>query len=103
MMVSTAMVIGACKITFHLPECHSLKEKRQVVQSVVVRTRQRFHVAVAEVEDQDRWQVATLGVVCVSSSAVVADEVLTHIEGYLASLRVDAVVTEFAREVTRVL
>ncbi len=98
-----AMVIGACRITLRLPESHSLKEKRQVVQSVLARLRNRFHLAVAEVDDQESWQIATLGLVCVSNSAVVADEVLTRVEEYLVSLRVDAMVIDVTREVTHLL
>src|SRR5690242_11898498 len=97
------MVIGACRLTLHLPGSHSLKDKRQVVRSVVERVRNRFNLAVAEVEDQDSWQIATLGLVCVSNSAVVADAVLTHAEGYIVSLRLDAEVTEVAREITHLL
>ena len=97
------MVIGACRITLRLPESHSLKDKRQVVQSVLARLRNRFHLAAAEVEDQESWQIATLGLVCVSNSAVVADEVLTHVEEYLVSLRMDALVIDVAREVTHIL
>jgi uncharacterized protein YlxP (DUF503 family) len=80
-----------------------LKEKRQVVQSVLARLRNRFHLAAAEVDDQDSWQIATVGLVCVSSSAVIADEVLTHAEAYLTSLRLDALVIDVAREVTHIL
>ena len=99
----TKMVIGACRLTLHLPASHSLKDKRQVVRSVLARVRNRFNLAVAEVEDQESWQIATLGLVCVSNSAVVADEVLTHAEGYIVSLRLDAEVTEVAREITHLL
>ncbi len=97
------MVIGVCRVTLHLPASHSLKDKRQVVRSVLARLRHRFDLAVAEVDDQDRWQIATLGFVCVSNSAAVADEVLTQAQEYLENLRLDALVTEVAREITHVL
>ena len=45
-----------------------------VVRSLTDRLRRTFNVAVAEVGDQDAWQVATMGVVCVSSDARHADE-----------------------------
>jgi uncharacterized protein YlxP (DUF503 family) len=78
------MVIGSLTVTIHVPESQSLKEKRQVVRSVVSRLRQTFNVAVAEVGDQDVWQLATLGIACVSGEARHADEmcqkVLRHLE-----------------------
>ncbi len=68
------MVIGALTVSLHVPHSRSLKEKRQVVRSVTARLRQTFNVAVAEVDDQDTWQVATLGIVCVSADSRHADE-----------------------------
>src|SRR5450755_750228 len=65
---TSAMVIGVCEISLHLPECHTLKEKRQIVKSIIARVRNQFEVAIAEVEDNDLWQIATLGVSCVSNS-----------------------------------
>jgi uncharacterized protein YlxP (DUF503 family) len=97
------MVIGVCRVTLHLPASHSLKDRRQVVRSLLARLRNRFNIAVAEVDDQDRWQIATIGLVCVSSSATVADEVLTHALEYIEDVRLDAMVTEVAREITHAL
>jgi hypothetical protein len=97
------MVVGACRVTLHLPASHSLKEKRQVVRSLLERLRNRFDLAVAEVEDQDRWQIATLGFVCVSNSASIADEVLTRALDYIENTRLDATVTEVAKEITHLL
>jgi uncharacterized protein YlxP (DUF503 family) len=97
------MVIGVCRVTLHLPASHSLKDKRQIVRSLLARLRNHFDLAVAEVDDQDRWQIATLGLVCVSSSAVVADEVLSQAQEYIENVRLDALVTEVAREITHML
>jgi uncharacterized protein YlxP (DUF503 family) len=97
------MVVGVCRVTLHLPASHSLKDKRQVVRSLVERLRNRFDLAVAEVEDQDRRQIATLGLVCVSSSASIVDEVLTHALDYIENTRLDTMVTEVAREITHIL
>ncbi|TMC50283.1 MAG: DUF503 domain-containing protein [Chloroflexi bacterium] len=79
------MVIGSLVITLHVPESHSLKEKRQVVRSLSARLRQGFNVAVAEVGDHDLWQSAELGIACVSGDGRHADEmcqkVLRFVEG----------------------
>jgi uncharacterized protein YlxP (DUF503 family) len=93
------MVIGACEITLHLPECHSLKEKRQVIKSVMARVRNQFEVAIAEVAENDRWQVAILGASCVSNSAQHAGEVLEHVRNYIETTRLDAVISNFETEI----
>jgi uncharacterized protein YlxP (DUF503 family) len=61
------MVVGSLAIRLFLPATHTLKEKRSVVRSVISRLRNEFNVSVAEVAEQDRWQIAVIGVACVSS------------------------------------
>lgn len=60
--------IGLLTLELHLPYAHSLKEKRMVLNKVRDRLRKKFNVAVAELEHQDLWQRALLGVVSISSS-----------------------------------
>ncbi len=73
------MVIGVCQFTIQLPEARSLKDKRRVVKSIIERVQNRFNVSIAEVDGQDLWQVASIGIVCVSNSAPHADETLQHV------------------------
>jgi uncharacterized protein len=73
------MTIGVCQIEFRLPENHSLKGKRQVIRSVVARLQNNYNVSVAEVDSQGSWQLATLGIVCVSNSRRHADEILSNV------------------------
>jgi len=76
-------VIGAAQVTLRLPACHSLKDKRQVLAGLLRRMRTKFSVAVAEVSDQDRWQLAGVAVVCVSTDHAQADRVLASTLSYL--------------------
>lgn len=62
------MPVGVMTLEIQLPYAHSLKEKRAVVQKIRDRLRARFNVAVAELDHQDVWQQATLGVVSISNS-----------------------------------
>lgn len=57
------MSIGLLTLEIHLPESHSLKDKRQVLRSLKDRLRGRYNVAVAELEHTDLWQRATVGIV----------------------------------------
>jgi uncharacterized protein YlxP (DUF503 family) len=63
------MNVGALEIRIVVRGAHSLKEKRRVVKSLKDRLRNRFNVAVAEVDDLDHRQAATLGVVSVGNDA----------------------------------
>lgn len=68
--------IGVLQLGIRLPESHSLKEKRQVTKSLVAQLHNRFNVSAAEVEDQDLWQSAVLGVACISNDKKHTNEVL---------------------------
>lgn len=92
------MIIGVCELVLHLPECHSLKEKRQVLKSVMARVRNQFEVSIAEVEDQDVWQSARIGVSCVSNSTRHASEILDHVKRYIEESRPDLLITNSETE-----
>ena len=77
------MHVSVCQIELRLPENHSLKGKRQVIQSIVTRLRNRFNVSVAEVDNQGLWQIATLGIACVSSHRRHADEILSNVVKFI--------------------
>jgi uncharacterized protein YlxP (DUF503 family) len=82
-----------------IPESGSLKDKRQVVRSVSQRIRNKFQVAVAEVDDNDAWQIATIGVACVANSARHCDEVLAEIVAFVEQSRLDAEVTDVETDI----
>ena len=83
------MVLGVCRLQLILPDTHSLKEKRSVVQSLLAQVRRKFNVSISEVEDQDRWQVAGLGFSVVSSDGRHADRIMAEIMDFLEA-RVNA-------------
>lgn len=93
------MFIGSCSLTLHLPLVQSLKEKRQIVKSLVARVRNEFNVSVAEVAAQDAWQQAVLGVACVSASQSYAQGQLEAVIRFVESTRPDAPITSYEIEI----
>lgn len=77
------MNTGICKVKLHIPESQSLKAKRRIVKSVVSRLQNQFNISIAEVDDQDLWQLATLGISCVSNSSRHVDETLTNVLNFI--------------------
>jgi uncharacterized protein len=69
--------VGICKVKLRLPDNLSLKGKRQVVKSLTARVKNKFNVSVAEVEDNDLWQLATIGICFVSNDRRFTNEVLS--------------------------
>jgi uncharacterized protein YlxP (DUF503 family) len=78
------MHVGILQVRLHVPDANSLKEKRQVVKSILDRTRSRYAVAAAELEEHDKHRIAVLGFASVSGSHHHAREVVQKI---LESLR----------------
>jgi len=78
--------IGVLTLELRLENSHSLKEKRHVVQSLKDRLRNKFNVAVAEIDHQDLWQRAAVAAVTVSSDHVHAEKVLRSVEEEAASM-----------------
>ncbi|MFH1087427.1 MAG: DUF503 domain-containing protein [Chloroflexota bacterium] len=77
------MKLGVLRLKLHFGESHSLKDKRRIVKSAITRLRNQFNVSVAEVEDQELWQIATLGVASVSNHHQRVDQVLSQIVDFI--------------------
>jgi uncharacterized protein YlxP (DUF503 family) len=85
------MFVCVARLTLQIPESGSLKAKRQILRRVTDRVKARFNVAVAEVDDNDLWQRATLGLSVVGNERRHVDEqmekIIHHIEEmYVAPL-----------------
>ena len=73
------MFAGIVRIELHLPASQSLKDKRSIVRGLKDRIRERVHAAVAEVDHQDLWQRAALGVSVVSGESHQVTEMLDSV------------------------
>ena len=73
------MVIGLLEVELHLPEAHSLKDKRQPLRSILARVRQNHNVSIAEVAHQNEWQRAGLAIVGVNTERVPMERTLDEI------------------------
>jgi len=77
--------VGALSLDLRIPLARSLKDKRAVIRPILDGSRQRYRVAAAEVEGQDRWQRAVLGFSAVSSSRRLVGDVLDEVERFVWS------------------
>jgi len=93
------MNVGTCRVRLRFPENLSLKGKRQIVKSVTTRLRSKFNVSVAEVDDNDLWQLATLGISCVSNNKRYTNEVLSKTVDFIANGRFDLELLDYEIEI----
>ncbi len=80
------MPIAFLTIELRIEASHSLKDKRQVLRSMKDKLRQKFNIAVAEIEVTDLWQRATLGAVSLSDSRDYLESLMASVERYASKL-----------------
>ncbi len=97
------MIVGAMRVVIFLPENGTIKDKRHVVKSILARVQSKFHVAAAEIEDNDSLDAAVLGVTCVSNSAPHANEILQHTINFIESNLLEGGLEDYDIEIAHLL
>lgn len=78
------MVVAVCQVDLHLvEEPDNLKGKRHIVKKLKDRIKSRFDVSIAEVEDTDKWQRASLGIACVTNEHGRAQQVMSSVLDFI--------------------
>jgi uncharacterized protein YlxP (DUF503 family) len=92
------MYVAAAQVTIHLFQSNSLKDKRQVTRSVLARLRDKFEVSASEVGALSSWNLARLGIACVSGEAQHAQEVVERAIQYIEQTRPDLEISDVVTE-----
>lgn len=74
------MFAALIEVELHVPASTSLKGKRGVIRSLIAHLRQDLNCSVAEVDHQDLWQRATLGVAIAGGSETGVRKLGQHVE-----------------------
>lgn len=90
------MFVCVSRVTLQIPDSGSLKAKRQVLRRITDRVKARFNVSVAEVEDNDLWQKAQIGLAVVGNQRRHVSEQMDKILHFIDEMYVAPVI---AREV----
>ncbi len=93
------MNVGTCRVKLRFPENLSLKGKRRILKSITTRLRSKFNISVAEVDDNDLWQVASLGICCVSNNKRYTNEVLSKAVDFIVNGRFDVEMLDYEIEI----
>lgn len=92
------MVIGLITLKLDIPTSNSLKDKRQVLRSLMARLRNEFNVSVAEVDHHNSWRTAEVAVVCVSSDREYAHGLMTRVALWVERQRLDCTLVDYTIE-----
>ena len=77
------MIIATITFKLHAPWVHSLKEKRMIVKSILAKLQNRFHVSVAEIDEQDTHQIIVIGVAAIVPHNAQADSLMESISRFV--------------------
>lgn len=77
------LVIGVLKVFLRLDSIFSIKEKRSIIRSIVDKTRIKFKVSIAEVDQHDVWRSAVLGISLVSNNKKIVEKSINSIINYI--------------------
>ncbi len=66
-----------------IPDSNSLKEKRMSLHSLKAKLRNNFNVALAQIDDEDKWQKASLVVVGVGKDRKNVNSILSRVVNFV--------------------
>lgn len=92
------MFVATCVITLELEGVRSLKEKRSIVKSVTTRLQREFNLSVAEVDRQDAWGTAVIGLAAVGNDKAHLHRLLEKSVAWVESQRPDAPIADYSIE-----
>ncbi len=79
------MSVGILSLSFHLPHCHSLKEKRRLVKPIITRLHKEFNISVVEYDHHDTWQSCELLIACAASRGNHVEQTLARVIAFYES------------------
>jgi len=95
------MFIVYGSVQLFLPYASSLKDKRQIIQSVVNRIRKRFNISIVEVDHHDLWQRSALGWAAACASYSDSEKIIDAIRNTLEAYEDRCEITEFGGEIIK--
>ena len=92
------MRVIVMKVDLRADWCHSLKEKRMVVKSVVGKLQNKFNISVCEIDNQDIHNLITIGIVGIGIDSKICDSIIDNVINYIEDIT-DAEIINIEQEV----
>lgn len=92
------MIIVSCKLKLYLPAASSLKDKRRVIKSLMDKSRNKFNIAIAEVDKNDYWKNAVIGAVTVGNDHRYLESIMDKYIDFVETLP-GFILTDFELEI----
>lgn len=92
------MFVATCIITLDLEGVQSLKEKRNILKSILSRLRREFNLSVAEIDGHDARQTAVIGLAAVGVDKAYLHGLLEKSVAWIEEQRPDVPIFDYSIE-----
>ncbi len=72
------MLVGLCELFLYLPDCHSLKDKRSVLNNFKSLMRKKYNISITETGHKNAWKKSVIWICCISDSRQMIDRVMNR-------------------------
>ncbi|MGI6712471.1 MAG: DUF503 domain-containing protein [Bacillota bacterium] len=93
------MIVGLCTYEIYLANSQSLKDKRRVLKSIIERVKHKFNVSIAEVDRQDNWHRAVVGIAVISNNSAHVNQILNNVTKFIENSKNDIELINVTMEV----
>ncbi len=77
------MALCYIELKIDLPLVQNLKEKRSVLKSIISKLSKKYNVSIAEVDFNDFWKTAKLGIAIVAQNGKIFDPMIENMIDFL--------------------
>ena len=77
------MALCYVEIKIDLPFAQNLKDKRSVITSITTKVSKKYNVSISEIEFNDIWKSAKLGIAIVAKNGKALDSMIENIIEYV--------------------
>jgi uncharacterized protein len=89
--------LGVCIIKIHIPDSHSLKDKRSVVKGLKAKLRNEFPISITEIGNTDLWQIAEFATAQVNGSAEIINKTFQNMISFI-EIQPEIILTNYSIE-----
>ncbi|MFN7182345.1 MAG: DUF503 domain-containing protein [Planctomycetota bacterium] len=83
--MNSKFATGTLAVNIYCKDAKSLKEKRQIVKSVIAKLKNNYNISIKEVDNEDKWQLSTLAIAVVDKNEFMVHNIIENIINSLHS------------------
>lgn len=83
MCANLKFVVGTLSVNLYCKNARSLKDKRQIIKSVIAKLKNNYNISIKEIDNEDKWQLSSLGLAVVDKNEFMVHNTIENIIKFL--------------------